>query len=109
MQQRPGREFQQEQLSAIKDKQNMQEVSLTEEKINLMSINSNPQSQGVTPLGYNQIGCVKRPIGHFAIGEEQLEFSEKHSSDPEKINDKITERYAEEQSQSRESRSAAIS
>lgn len=43
----------------------------------------------MAPLGFN-------PIGNFAIGEEQLEFSEKHSSEPDKINDKITERYAEE-------------
>lgn len=51
-------------------------------------------------------------VGQFTIGEELLEVSEKVSSDPDKLNDKITEQYAEEQdntqtsqSQSRASRS----
>lgn len=59
MQQEPGKDFQKEQLTAIKDNRNAQEASLTEEKINLVSINSNPQSQRATPLGYNQTSCVK--------------------------------------------------
>lgn len=51
-------------------------------------------------------------VGQFTIGEELLEISEKVSSDRDKLNDKITEQYAEEQdntqtsqSQSRASRS----
>ena len=35
-------------------------------------------------------------LDNYAIGEEQVENSEKFSSDPDKITDKITEKYGEE-------------